>query len=305
MEGKTDADKLKLQMTAWANGFVGITLPVMGAWMMVKDEDWYKDLPEWRKRHFINMKLPGSENILSLPLPFELGTIFGSIPMGFADQATDGNPIDMLDTMQGALFPYFEHTSSWIPAVVKPTIETITGYDLFRERDLTPFWVSKTNRPEDQMRAGTTVSAQKLFQWLPPLRWGFDNPIELEQWMSGHTAGSTSVLMKAIDEVAGLKDHPGIKSGFGPLNSFYNRFMRQKPHAASRTVDELYQEAKRIEQTPSRERTPAERSRLTRINRAKEEFSRLRREREFGRMDRTAVDRRMFEISNQIMGSVK
>jgi hypothetical protein len=102
-----------------------------------------------------------------------------------------------------------------------------------------------------------------------------------------------------------LKDHPGISGGFNPLNIFYNRFMRQTPHGASRTVDELYQEAKRLEQTPSRERTPAERSRLTRINRAKEEFSRLRRERELGRMDRTAVDRRMFEISNQIMGSVK
>lgn len=304
-EGKTDAEKLRLQMTAWANGFVGITLPTMGAWMMVKDEDWYKDLPEWRKRHFINMKLPGTNDILSLPLPFELGTIFGSIPMGFADQATDGNPIDMLDTMKGALFPYFEHTSSWIPAVVKPTLESITGYDLFRERDLTPFWVSKTNRAEDQMRAGTTVSSQKLFQWLPPLQWAFDNPIELEQWMGGHTAGSTTVLMKAIDEITGLKDHPGIKSGFGPLNSFYNRFMRQKEHSASRTVDELYKEAKRLEQTPSGERTPGERSRLTRINRAKEEFSRLRRERELGRMDRTAVDRRMFEISNQIMGSVK
>lgn len=308
MEGRNDQERLKQQMTAWANGFFGITVPAMGAWMMVKDEEWYQDLPDWRKRHFLNMKLPGMDGILSLPLPFELGILFASIPMSMADDATGGNPIDMMDSMSEVLFPYFQNVASWVPAALKPIGEVVTGYDLFRDQAITPFWTERSNRPEDQMRPGTTMTSQWLFKNIPPLQWAVDNPIELEHLFGGYTAGFTTTLMRASDEVLKLKDHPGLTGGLGglnPINSMVNRFTRQTEHGGSRAVSHFYDEAHRIEQIPSGERTPRERTTLSRINRAKDEFSRLRKEVDLQRMSKEEADRRMFETAQQITGKGK
>jgi hypothetical protein len=295
-EGRSDAERAAYQRRVWAQALANITLPVVAAWMTVKDEEWYQDLPEWRKKNFMNFKLPGTDEIMSLPLPFEAGTLFGSIPVAWLEQQTGGNPIDISDAFIESLWPYFEHQSALIPAFIRPIAETATGRDFFRGQELTPFWIEKTKTPEQQVRQSTTKTAQWMYQIFGKHIPTVDNPIELEQLMGGYTAGFTTTIMKSIDDISGLKDHPGFQ--LNPAGSFF----RQTPHGASRAVNDLYEEGKRIEQIDSGERTPGERSKITRINRAKQEFSRIRKDLELGRIEKTEADRRMFQIAHRIIG---
>lgn len=299
MEGRSDEERASMQRAALANGFVSITLPVLAAWWMVHDEDWYKDLPQWRKSHFLNFKL--GDSIVSLPLPFELGMIFGSIPMALMDHLTDSNPNELLPMFSRALFPYFTEMSSFVPQAIKPTAELATGRDFFRDRDITPFWTEQKRVPGEQMRGDTSRAVQGLWNYALPIG---SNPIELEHWLGGHTGGFSTSIFRAIDEVFGLKEHPGM-SAFTGIGPFINRFLRQTPHGASRTVDDMYREGKRIGQISAKKRTAQERRFYTRINRAKEAINKARRRFESGSMTKIEFDERQFELANRIMDSVR
>lgn len=302
-EGKTDEERARFQRAAWANGIVSITLPSLVAWWLVKDEDWYKDLPQWRKENFLNFKLPDTDTIVSLPLPFELGVIFGAVPMHFFDRMTDGNPAELLPMLGRAMVPYASNLTGLIPTFIKGPLEITTGYDFFRQQELTPYWMEQSRPPREQMRESTSFAAQWLFDH--GFNYVTDNPIETEHLLGSYTAGASTTLLRSIDEIAGLKDHPGLSNYAPGLSQFFNRFTRQSPHGPSRTVDDLYEEGRRIEQIPAADRTPQESWRLTQINQAKQELARIRKAMDLGHMQRVEGDRRRFEIANRIMQKVR
>jgi hypothetical protein len=307
MEGLNDADRARRMSFAMANALVGITAPAFAVWALTYNEDWYRDLPEWRKRHFINMKWPGSDTILSFPLPFELGTIAASLPIAVADHLTDSNPISIFPTLFQAMFPYLDGAGQLLPAGAKPWLEARSGYDFFTQREQTPFWVQKTKIPEEQMRAGTAVTVQELYKIVPDVAlraFGIDNPIELQHFLGGFTAGGLPTVAKSFDELMKLKDHPGIQPGvLAPFSTFLNRFARQKPHRASATVDEFYRMAETVEQKAHR--TGADRRLLRQINQDRNKMSAVRKRMESGQITRVEADRLIFEIANKRLQRVK
>jgi len=62
------------------------TVPALLAWLFVKDEDWYIELtPEERANSwYVPM---GNGEWLTVPLPFEIGTVFSAFPVLLADAA--------------------------------------------------------------------------------------------------------------------------------------------------------------------------------------------------------------------------
>lgn len=307
MEGRTDAERARMQAAAITNGLTGITIPTLASWWMVADEDWYKDLPEWRKRHFVNMRIPTTDTIISLPLPFELGTLFGSMPQILLDHWNGSNPIPVGSTMAGALFPYLRGPGDLLPAGLKPIFELYTGKDFFRGRDLTPFYIEQNNPPEKQVLRSTTEVAQKLFRMIQATGGDVfvDNPIELEQLIAGYTAGASTSFMRWVDEVSGLKDHPGIRPGFeSTYSTFLNRFARQTPHGASRAVDEFYNRVAPVierEYRSSTTKTPAMRRSYRQVQRDKDRMEEIRRQVRSGALSRVEGDRLQYEIARKAL----
>lgn len=303
MEGTNDVQRATLQRYAILNGFVGITAPTMALWALTHDEDWYRDLPEWRKRHFINFKMvPGSETIYSLPLPFELGSVFGTMPQILGDRLTDSNPAEFFPTIKDAMFPYLSGLSGLLPAGAKPWLQSTSGYDFFTGSEQTPFWIEQSNLPADQMRPGTTIMAQEMFKALqgPLTAAGIDNPIELQQLIGDFTAGASTSLARAMDEFGDLKDHPGIQEGSAALFSgFYNRFARQTPHRSSRAVDEFYDLATETDQTGTDKRLIRE------IGRDRRKMAAIRRQVSDDVISQTEGDRLIYEIAQQRLSKVK
>lgn len=310
MEGNTDAERARLQAYAISNAMIGITVPAMASWVINHDQDWYQDLPEWRKRHFINFKVPGSDTIVSLPLPFELGSIFATLPQILADNLTDNNPVEFWPTLSESMFPYLRGLSSILPATVKPVLESVAGYDFFRRSEQTPFWIKRNQVPEEQVRAGTSKMAQEAFylfnRYTPDfLRLGIDNPIELEQFIGGYTAGFSTSFFRWVDETAGLKDHVGMQPGIeGTYGAFLNRFARQTPHGSSRAVDQFYNQlVPRIERSArnNKMRTPQLRRSMRAIMRDKDRMSDIRKQIQSGAISRVEGDRMIYELARDAL----
>lgn len=79
----------KTRKAALIKSLIGITLPSLILWAMYHDNDKIKELPLWRKDLFWN--IPTKNYVISIPKPFELGILFGSLPERVLDHFKDSD----------------------------------------------------------------------------------------------------------------------------------------------------------------------------------------------------------------------
>lgn len=290
-DGKNDAQRARIQRAAIGNGIANITLPALTLWWMNHEEEWYQDLPAWRKTMFFNMKF--FDTIVSLPKPFEAGFIFGAIPELFMEAYFNekGTVPRLYDALADGLFPYLKGFGDFLPALVQPLIEKRTGFDFFKDRPLTPAWIQSTRVPTEQTTFYTSATAQILSKALN----GVMTPIEVEKILGGYTSGAGTYGLRMIDEVSGMKDHPGWS--MNPLKRFATQ-----PHRTGYFQDELYRAAKELDQKAgSKTATGAELALRGQINQAKQRLSDLSRAVRSGAIDSVEAERLKFEISRPLV----
>lgn len=290
-DAKDDATRARVQRAAFANGIATITIPSMLFWALNHDEEWYQDLPEWRRSLYWNFKL--GDSVVSIPKPWELGVLFGSIPEAIADGLTErGKPVRAGILLRDSFMSYLDGPSALLPAVIRPLLEGEANYSFFFQRRLTPEWIEKGRVPEEQATFYTTEIAQILSRAVN----GLFTPIEIEHYLGGYTAGATTSAFRAADELLGLKDHPGLA-----VNPF-QRFLKQEPFGQSRTVDELYQLSTKLDQLEGSERLTGGQAALKRsVDDAKRQISSIRRAVERGRASRIEANRRAYEIAKPLV----
>jgi hypothetical protein len=173
---------------------------------------------------------------------------------------------------------------------LKPIIEVSTNTNLFTGRPLTPDWISRSAPPTEQTTFYTTEIAKVLSKAIG----GILNPVEVETVLGGYTAGTTTSAMKMLDEISGLKDHPGIAAN--PLS----RFLSQQPHGQSSFVDQLYDLSVKLDQN---ETTLDSQSLVEKrqVDTAKRQISDLRKSYRTGRISQEEAERRSYEIARPLI----
>ncbi len=293
-EGRNDAERSRIQRASILNGVANITTPALILWWMNHEEEWYQDLPEWRKLLFFNMKI-SDDFILSLPKPFEAGVLFGGIPEAFMEAWVNenGTPPSLGTVMSDGLFPYLKGPGDFLPALFQPIIELASGWDFFRRRPLTPDWIASNRVPEDQATFYTSESAKVLSRVLN----GAASPIEIEKIIGGYTAGTGTYALRMIDEITGMKNHPGFT--MSPIQRFF-----VQPHRTGYYQNRMYRIGKLLDRRAgSRTATASELALRSRINRAKTRLSQIGRAVAAGTMDSVEAERLKFEISQPLVES--
>jgi hypothetical protein len=241
---------------------MNITVPSMILWWMNRDEEWYQDLPEWRKLGFFNFYL-NEDFILSLPKPFEAGIIFGGVPEAMMNwwQTENGRAPDLWQVFQDGLFPYMKGPGAFLPALIQPLIEAKTDFDFFKNRPLTPDWLEANRVPELQSTWYTTETAKILSKVFP------FTPIEIEKVIGGYTSGMGTQALRALEEITTIRDHPGM--AINPMSRFF-----PAPHRAGHFQSEMYRISRELDQAVGSDRDiTGERTLRTDINRMKTRFS--------------------------------
>lgn len=289
---KGDTNRARIQRATVLNGLANITVPATLLWLLNKDEEWYQDLPDWRKTGYFNFEI--GDEIISIPKPFEAGVLFGSLPEIMLDRTLGSNPAGIKQAMLSLAGPYFEGIGALIPAALKPILEVATNRNLFTNRPLTPEWISRAMPPEEQATFYTPETAKIISRAIN----GILTPTEIEAVLGGYTAGATTSGMKILDEIAGLKDHPGITAN--PLA----RFTKQQKHGQSSFVDQLYELSVRFDQREEA-LSPQEQNLKRRVDTAKKQISDLRKRYRAGSISQKEAERRSYELARPLVEQSK
>lgn len=105
-------------------------------YLLNKDDDDYRALPDWARNSYWVTKLPGTDMMIYIPKPFEVGAL-GTVVERATELAFAGNDYrldDFAHTVAGVLGDQLSMNP--IPGAVKPAMEAAFNYDSFRGRDI-------------------------------------------------------------------------------------------------------------------------------------------------------------------------
>lgn len=210
----------------------GITLPSIGLYLLQKDNPRYKELPQWRKDLFWNIVVTNGP-IISIPKPFELGIIFGTVPEHILKWTEENDP-DAFQKVVSALGR--GSAPGIIPTILTPYIENKTNYSFFRDRPIVGQSIEGLPK-ELQANTYTSQTAREIGKLLKT------SPAQIENWVYGYAAGMGRYALEISDEIlkktgivvpppeptGKLADIPGLRAfvsrePIGPGSESVNRF---------------------------------------------------------------------------------
>jgi len=211
----------------------GITIPSIGLYLLNRDNPRYQELPQYRKDLFWNIILPDTP-IISIPKPFELGIVFGTVPERIL-QWIDKNDKEALEgiipaVMRGA-------TPGYIPTILTPYLENKTNYSFFRDRPIVS--QSLQGLPEEfQANTYTSETAKQIGLLLKK------SPAKIENYVLGYSAGLGRYALETMDVIlkkTGIVNPPPAPTGTLADVPGMRAFIAREPiGSGSESVNKFY-----------------------------------------------------------------
>lgn len=286
-------DGKRAQLQLYTRGVADIGSFTALVYLMHGDEDWYQDLPDWKRINNWNFRIPFTEEIVSIPKPFEPGMIF-SVPFEIAlDVAMGRDPVDTKEALWDITKGFF-NDFSLLPAFLGPSLEVATNFSLFYGREIVPDWMEDNRLPKDRFFSYTTETAKGLGAFLGV------SPAKIEYWLSQQTGGLGLKLMRTFDWVTQAesytREQPSAALGLG-----FGRFLSRQ-HQRSRAVETIRNlESELRQKVGSEEITDAELMMQSSINAARQQITELNRLRQEGLITREEADRQAYEIAAPVV----
>lgn len=147
-----------------------ITLPMVAQWFAVKDEDWYKAMPEWQKNNawFIIPPL-GDMPAIPIAAPPLISTLFVGVPRMLLEAFVADNPHvtdNIWKTLGASLMPPTWATGA---SILTPIVEHVANYSFQRERPLVSDSTVRGVQPAEQFTQYSSQTAKDLAQFASDL----------------------------------------------------------------------------------------------------------------------------------------
>jgi hypothetical protein len=224
---------------------------------LMQDDDAYKNATPDQKYGNWFVRIPGLDEPVRVPVPFEIGYIFKALPEALynsmvnehgGEEAVKAFKQILLQTVPGG-------SSYGIPQALKPAIEAGLGKSFYTGRDILSAR-EKELLPEEQFRANTSELAKSVGK-----AFGI-SPIVFEQLISGYTGTMGLAFMHALSvgiptgetpeqAVKRLSDYPIVGGAFQPndaggiINSVYERM--NENIKVKQTFDKMVEEGRMSE----------------------------------------------------------
>ena len=202
-----------------------LTIPAIWLWWRNKDEEWYKSLPDYERTNYLHFKIPGKDTIVRIPVPFELGHIFQSIPVAALDSqyTKDGKILlDVLVESAKQANPF-----GW-PAAIGPAVEVIANKD-WAGRPIVP--ASLQNKlPEDQAKHYTTQIMRQVGRVIKV------SPAQLEYLANSYSGGLYSRVSRTAEQFTGQSSREKTMSDYPVIGTLFLR----DAYAPKREIEQFY-----------------------------------------------------------------
>lgn len=245
-------DKLRIREKLLQRGAMMAVASIAYAMAMQDDEAYQNATPEQKYGNWF-VRLPGMEEPLRVPIPFEVGYIFKALPEALVNtMSTERGGAEALQALRQIVLQTIPGGSNYgIPQALKPAIEAGLGKSFYTGRDI----MSQREQnllPEEQFRANTTEVA-KLVGKLGV------SPIVFENLVRGYTGTMGIAFLQALSmgvpkgespeqAVRRLSEYPVIGGAWQPndaggiVNSAYERMNDVKK--VSDTVNKMVEEGR-------------------------------------------------------------
>lgn len=228
-------DQLKIRQKLLQRGGMLAAATLIYAAMKEDDDDYKNARPDEKYGNWF-IRIPGVDESVRVPVPFEIGYIFKAVPEALYSSMTSKHGGEeavkafkqiLLQTVPGG-------SSLGVPQALKPAIEAGLGKSFYTGRDILSAH-EKTLLPEEQFRANTSEMAKLLGKA------GNFSPIIFENLVRGYTGTIGIAFLHALSlgapksespeaAVKRLSDYPIVGGAFQPndaggiSNSVYERF---------------------------------------------------------------------------------
>jgi hypothetical protein len=222
--------------------------------VMMEDDEAYKNATPDQKYGNWFIRLPGLDEPIKVPVPFEIGYIFKAIPEAlYNSMTTEHGGEEAVKAFKQILLQTIPGGSSYgIPQAAKPLIEVGLGKSFYTGRDILSAR-EKELLPEQQYRVNTSEAAKLVGSTLGV------SPIKIEALVSGYTGTMGLAFLQAISlgvpsketperAVRRLSEYPILGGAFQPndaggiINSVYERM--NEISQVKNTVNELLKDGK-------------------------------------------------------------
>jgi hypothetical protein len=237
---------LGLPQQIFLRGLVVTAFSLLAYGLNLDDEDEWDSIPNYMKLNYDIIPFMGE--YITLPRAFEIGQVFGALPVFVLDAIRRGEGKDLTE----ALVEVGKNTF-WMnpmPKAVDPIIAALTNYDFFRMRPL------ETKGEEalpigERINRSTTKTGEALSATVNSIFGNVLSPIKAQALLDGYTGTLGVTVMSGFDSVLSMLGViPGKPAqAFGDPSSpptmlanalGLNRFYREKETMVSRFVGDFY-----------------------------------------------------------------
>jgi hypothetical protein len=225
-------EKLKIQEKLMTRGMM-LAAGTLAYTAMMQDDEAYKNATPEQKYGNWFMRLPGVDEPIRIPIPFEIGYIFKALPEALyntmvnehgGEEAVKAFGSIMQNTIPGG-------SSYGIPQALRPAIEAGLGKSFYTGRDILSAH-EKQLLPEDQFRANTTEAA-KLVGKVAGV-----SPIVLEQLVQGYTGTMGLAFLQAVS--TGVPKREGPEGAYKRLSEMPVVGGAFQPNDAGAIINRVY-----------------------------------------------------------------
>ena len=235
-----------------------LTVPSIGLWALYKDEEWYENMDVSERVGYLHFRIPGTDTIVRLPQPFEVGHIFGSLPVAAIDAIYRKDPKRLTEdfwAMADSANPFGKVFPPAGMALVKPAWEIAMNKD-WAGRPIIPR-EKLDDLPEDQYRNHTTKMMKALGDLLNL------PPAVMEYAVNSYSGGLYMRLAKGWGLVSGDRTRPRTVSD---IPVFGTLFLRE-PYAPRAQTTRFYEAREDLNRKyNSKKITPKERAKRKQYN---------------------------------------
>ena len=191
-------EQLKIKQKFYNNAMLLMGTGIAYA-MLMEDDEYFRNAKPRDKYSNFFVHVPGMEEPLKLPIPYEFGWFF-SAAVAAADamkDETDGpQQLRALRDMFVGAIP--GSSSLGVPQIIKPLAEVYTNKNFFSGFEATPLESARLQKlsPEARYYANTTELAKQLSKIAPVL-----SPIQIEHIVSGYLGSLPLMAAAATDSL--------------------------------------------------------------------------------------------------------
>lgn len=228
-------DKIKMRQKLLVRGGMMAVATLLYAALMEDDETYQNATPDQKYANWF-VRVPGVEEAVRVPIPFEIGYVFKALPEAlYNSMRGKEDSKDAAEAFRQILLQSVPGGSSYFsPQIAKPAIEAALGKSFYTGRDILSAR-EKELMPEEQFRANTSEVAKAVGRNL-----GI-SPVVMENLVRGYTGTMGLAFLHALGvgmsktespeaAVKRLSDMPIVGGSFQPnnagniVNNAYERF---------------------------------------------------------------------------------